>query len=311
MPRAWWAAIALAIGWARIGTAACPLTRAIAAGDTLPALARTYLGDRQDWPAILLATNSRTSEGFVPISDLYDLRGIHKVCIPRQSEARRDRLLYEKYLRAVRIASVPERAAVVSKLVEFPPDHELEVATWIPGAHLAAYRNPAGEWLARAPEEIWVTAGPHLREFCSAYAAAHGRNPEALTLRLEQRLGLPPGSGNDTFLEIRLMHPDPSVIFRPCLHAETNTTNCPIGPPGSDIPEAHRNWIYRQYYSSYGVSLLQSFPWTALGYTFDWSSGSHGAGTFQRVGESEFVIRRGAPIEILRAVSTAEYCISR
>ena len=311
MPHARLAVLWLLIAWVRIGTAACPLTREVARGDTLPALAQFYYGDSQYWPAILLETNSRGDEGFAHVSDLYDLHRISKLCIPGLDEAQRERSLYERYLQAVRSVVVPEPGAVASRLVEFRADRELQVTTWIRGSQLASYRDGAGKWLARSPDEIWVTVEPHLREFCSAYAAAHPGDSGQLTLRLEQRLGLPPGSNKTTFLEIRLSHPDQKVIFRPCLHPDTSTTNCPVGPPALSIPKFHQNWVYRQYYSSYGISLPLSFPWTALGYTFDWASGSALAGTFQRVGESEFVIRKNARIQILSAVSTSEYCAAR
>lgn len=301
-------ALWLLVAWVRIGTAACPLTREIAPGDTLPGLAEFYFGDSQYWPAILLGTNSRGTEGFGYVPDLYDLRNVSKVCIPKLDEAQRERSLYERYLEAVRGIRFTDLLEVDSQLVEFSSDRELHVATWIRERQLTAYGDAEGHWNAYAPEEIWVTVEPHLREFCSAYAAAHGGDLEELTLRLEQRLGLPPGSNKTMFLEIRLPHPDLKVIFRPCLHPETNAANCPAGPPGDDVPEAHRNWFYQQYYSAYGISLPRSFPWTALGYTFDWARAPGGTGTFQRVGESEFVIRKGAPIEILRAIPTAQYC---
>ena len=71
-------------------------------------------------------------------------------------------------------------------------------------------------------------------------------------------------------------------------------------------------WFLNQYYSSYGQSLISEFPWTALGYTFDWAQDSSKASRFERFGESEFVIRAGAPVEILgKEVATAEYCTER
>jgi hypothetical protein len=47
-----------------------------------------------------------------------------------------------------------------------------------------------------------------------------------------------------------------------------------------------------------------------LGYTFDWAPGPHAESDtdFQKYGESEFVIRKGAPVEILGALDTVDYC---
>jgi hypothetical protein len=77
-------------------------------------------------------------------------------------------------------------------------------------------------------------------------------------------------------------------------------------PPAT--PQSYQEWFNQQYYSSYGQSLISEFPWTGLGYTFDWASGPSKQTPFVRFGESEFVIHAGAPIEILEILSTTHYC---
>jgi hypothetical protein len=302
------AVILLGASLASPGAAVCPATRAVAPGDTVRELAEFYFGDSQYWSSLVLATNSRIGEGFQFISDLNNLKGVPTVCIPDLAEAERWRRRYEKYMAAVAGMGLPEPWEVVQKLVEFPPDQPIQVATWIREAQLGTYRDSGGAWLKQAPGEIWVTVEPYLQKFCTAFVAAHGSDREQLTLRLEQRLGVPPVSNKTTFLEIRLNRPSADVIFRPCMNPATNSTNCPLGPPPGNVSETHKNWIYQQYYSSYGQARLSSFPWTSLGYTFDWAPSAQGDGQFQRFGESEFVIRKGAPLEIVRAVDTAEYC---
>jgi hypothetical protein len=66
-----------------------------------------------------------------------------------------------------------------------------------------------------------------------------------------------------------------------------------------------------QYYGSYGRSLISEFPWTALGYTFDWAPVRSNPAGFQRLGESEFVIRKGAPIEVKDVVTIMQYCAAQ
>jgi len=192
----------------------------------------------------------------------------------------------------------------------FPPDHEITVATWIREPQIKSLQDSSGTWISTAPYDVWVTVEPNLQRFCAAYASGHAGNRAQLTLRLEQRLGLPPASGKSKFVRIRLAHPGQDVIFRPCMYPVTASTNCPIGPPPADIDENHRNWLYRQYYSSYGQARLSSFPWTSLGYTFDWAPAAHADSDtdFQKYGESEFVIHKGAPIEIFGVLDTLDYC---
>ena len=95
------------------------------------------------------------------------------------------------------------------------------------------------------------------------------------------------------------------MIFRPCMDSAADQADCSVGPPAK-APPAHQQWLYRQYYSSYGESLIGEFPWTALGYTFDWAPGK--SSRFEQNGESEFVIHEDAPMAIQEVVPTAQYC---
>lgn len=301
------------------GATPCPKLQQIASGSSLTELADFYYGDRDFASAILLATNSRTTEGFPYLSDPNNIiEGIldnprcapgaanyptcRSVCIPEFTEAQRSRARYETYLRAISDMSIPEPWKVVRKLVEFPPDRPITVATWIRADQVKNFTN-------KAPSDTWVTVEPWVQRFCQAFSKTHNEDPDQLTLRLEQRFGLPPANNKTTFLRIRLARPIEDVIFRPCMNPSASSTNCPLGPPAQADPQ-HANWIYRQYYFSFGQARPSSYPWTSLGYTFDWAPRIHAAGDteFQKYGESEFVIRQGAPIEVLGAQTTAEYC---
>ncbi len=96
------------------------------------------------------------------------------------------------------------------------------------------------------------------------------------------------------------------------------TKTCELGPPkpcdagaaSAEQCHRHRDFFFGQYYNSYGVSLPTQYPWTSLGYTFDWAWGPvglNGAG-FMVYGESEYVIPKGARITVKGVYATAEYC---
>lgn len=288
----------------------CPLIHKVASADTLPELADFYFGDRHFDNAILLATNSRVADGFQFILDSDNIGKIEKVCIPDLREATRSRSRYETYRRAILDMALAEPWATTSDLVTFPADHEIVALSWIREPQIKSFQDSSGNWLTTAPFELWVTVEPNLQKFCAAYATAHSGNPDQLILRMEQRLGLPPASNKTKFLRIRIASPTQDVIFRPCMYPLTAAANCPVGPPPADIDDNHRNWLYRQYYSSYGMSKVSSFPWTSLGYTFDWAPAANANGDtdFQKHGESEFVVRKGAPIQIMGAVNNMDYC---
>ena len=278
--------------------APCFLSHTVAPGDTLTELGSFYLGSQDFASAILIATNSRTADGFAFISDPYSLKKGTSVCIPDAMEAGRSRARYESYQKAVAAMTVTQPWETSHSLVEIPSGREVTVATWTREAQVPKYKDAA-------PQDIWVTVEPHLKEFCRAFSKSHDQNADELTLRLEQRLGLPPAAGDTTFLRIRLRQATPKTIFRPCSDPATATAHCEAGPP-SEKNADYAAWFYKQYYSAYGLPRPNLYPWTSLGYTFDWAQ--EASGEFVRYGESEFVIPAGTPIEVLQSVPTSEYC---
>ena len=279
------------------------MPRDMAPGTTLEELARRDLGNSRYAIAIALATNARTAGGFgfTYIANPDDLTAVKRVCIPSKSEARELTRSWEVYDRAVTTARLPRLSAVSKTLVVVPPDQPVSVAAWVRKDQADRLKTESGDWLKLAPSETWVTVEPHLQEFCRAFVRDHKTGGEKLTARLEQRLGLSPSSSKEYFVRMRLDQPGPEVIFRPCSDPAADQPNCSAGSP-ANAPSEYQQWFRQQYYSSYGQSLISEFPWTALGYTFDWASLPH------HVGESEFVIRRNAKIEILEVVPTAQYC---
>ena len=117
--------------------------------------------------------------------------------------------------------------------------------------------------------------------------------------------------GKDAFIEMIVKKPASTRnLLRPCMDPSTTTTTCKPGPPLSTTSKDYQEWFYKQYYSSY-ADLRQQYPWTALGYTFDWAPDENGESKFVKVGESEFVIPKGASIEIQSETRTAEYCTAQ
>ena len=283
----------------------CPKTVDLAAGAKLEDLATQYFGKAGYSISIALATNARGSEGFRYIANPDNLTGIPKVCIPANGEARELERSWAAYDRAVTAARLPRGNDINKNLVTITADQPVSVVAWVRKDQADRLKVSTGGWVTTAQSDMWVTVEPHLKEFCSKFAREHKADGARLTQRLEQRLGLSPVSSKTTFVRMKLEHPGADVIFRPCSDPVVTQANCATGPPAASPPE-YPQWFLQQYYYSYGNSLISEFPWTALGYTFDWAP-ARGRG-FQRVGESEFVVRKGSPIEIQEAVATADYC---
>lgn len=138
--------------------------------------------------------------------------------------------------------------------------------------------------------EIWVTAVPELQQFASQLDLSEN----SLILRLEQYLGLPPHNGKTKFVQMWVNSRD---LFRPCPDSEINDTRCEIQFPPR-VWRAHQYWFIDKMLTSYGE---EGYPLTRLGYTYDWGSLETEAGA------SEFVIRKGAEVEIESVTETIEY----
>jgi hypothetical protein len=303
----------------------CLATPEIFAATTLAQLAELYYGDIDYQYAIMLATNARVGAGFPFISDPFQLPASTgkkaKLCVPQLAEAEILHNRYATYLEAITDMALAVPAEVSHSLDPITPGKPVTVATWIRDDQLKRYKAQSGGWVDMLPSDTWVTEEPHLKEFCTAFTNTNGGDPELLTLRLEQRLGLAPHSAKTTFVSFAIADPDPAKnVFRPCASAAIDTTSCAIrssadddcsGSPDPQSCAAHNLFFYKQYYSSYGVAQPTGFPWTSLGYTFDWALGpadGTGHASFVRFGESEYVVPKGTPVTITGAAKTADYC---
>jgi len=230
--------------------------------------------------------------------------------------------LWREYERAVDDARVPRPDRVSRALVPitsvfdglvWSESRQVLMVTW----SKASYYSPGEMKLSRA---TWFTAAPFLQRFCQA----SGLQGQALELRLKQRLGLPPDNANDSFVEMWI---DPGDFFRPCPDPEVNDRECQVDLTGGTVSrdsscpwEAslerqvsgkfvtvsrdHLNWMCSNWASTYPPGKpRQSYPWTALGYTYDWAPSARA-----HVGESEFVAPQSTAVVVRRVVSTAEYC---
>jgi len=289
---------------AAAGTPQCQATPVFKSTESLVSLSTAYFGEpRYQW-SILLATNAHAGDpGYQFIPDPYHLPAGSHACIPVLQDAERLRRVYDRYLHALDQARLATPNDISNSLLTIDPSKPVKVVTWIREAQVAKFQKDQH----MAPYDIWATVVPMVKRFCQDYAARHSVSEEQLTGRLEQRLGLPPGAGKGEFVEITITDPStPKHLFRPCSVPVTNSNTCSPGPPTEDAGDQYRLWFFSQYYSSYGTATPYSYPWTTLGYTYDW--GLDDKGQLVKFGESEFVIPRGAPIGVDSISSTQEYC---
>ena len=145
--------------------------------------------------------------------------------------------------------------------------------------------------------EIWVTAVPQLKELCKTLP-----DDAARIARINQYLGLPPANESDNGRLFVEMWVKPGDMFRPCPDPEIDDTTCGLQFPAG-VSSAHKTWISNNYASSYGFWQSTHYPWTGLGYTYDWCSQDT-----KHVGASEFVVRPGSVINVTAVIDRNTYC---
>lgn len=180
------------------------------------------------------------------------------------------------------------------------PKDKILVATW---TSFTGYDNQVGQSIT-ATRQTWVTVAPELQNFCKEKLKDVPNQSDRI-LRLEQLLGLPPNNGKTRFVEFWV---NPDNLFRPSADAEVTDrtafgefTQIPASPDAS-IKLSHLQWFENLRSQSYNAT--GGYPWTRMGYTYDWGNPS------SEVGLSEFVINTGAAIEVKSVQTTDKYCVS-
>lgn len=214
--------------------------------------------------------------------------------------------LMAKFRAAVVDASVAEPDEVSDQLTALVPrdsaqswnkkrDHVLMV-TW---TSWDGYDDQVGKKI-KLQREAWVTAAPELQKFCSSYQPDEAT---PLTLRLEELMGLPPHNGKTKIVEMWI---PADQLFRPSPDPEINDHTADLKmPPKSSFKsradyEAHKDWFNLQRSFSYDEK--NGYPWTRLGYTYDWGNPD------SEVGLSEFVTWAQTPVTIKQVATTEDYC---
>ena len=123
-------------------------------------------------------------------------------------------------------------------------------------------------------------------------------------MRLRQLLGLQPFTPETFFLELWVR---PQEMFRPAPDNETNDTTSGLHLP-SDVTASYRKWFNQTraiQYNGCKKTLFNQYgyPWTHLGYTYDWSPDSK-----TNMGLLEFVIKENTTMYISGKYSNIDYC---
>ncbi|MEH2179137.1 hypothetical protein [Nostoc sp.] len=170
-------------------------------------------------------------------------------------------------------------------------------------------KNPTEDWKTGTKKSIeartWLTAVPQVKEFCQNCKGIGIKIPGniMLSLRLQQYLGLilNKNSNKTHFVEMWVKAED---LSRPCVDPEINDSSCNV----FDIPISASYPILQEIYRiSYLDASQEYYPWTGLGYTYDWGNPKK-----PREGASEFLLdgtkEKPIEVEVVSVTATKEYC---
>lgn len=216
---------------------------------------------------------------------------------PSQPIAGLTQSLWNIYERAIYDSSVYQRWNV-RQLRPLTPDANGQV---IVATATSRDGNP-GDTIDVPVYGIWVTGVPEVQTICRNF---HGD----VTMQVRQLLGLPPDADAPRVLVLKVNKDD---VFRPSPDADISTTypcqytpdntlplDCGNAFPSTTTP-AHYQWIATESFFLHTVP--NGYPWTHLGYTYNWTPGA------DRYGASEYVIRGGAKALIMQVATTVQYC---
>jgi len=215
-----------------------------------------------------------------------------------------DTILYQQ---SIQNAIYPEASKVSDKLVPVVKQNQnlvwkniggedyILVVTWKQNiTYYKQYLDSAFYNTGQYP--IWITTAPELKQRMQQEKVKDANR------RLIQLLGLPPNSVYSYFVEFWVK---PADLFRPCPDNEITDSKCETCFPKQTDPQ-HISWINENRISRYyQCDLSQQYPWTQLGYTYDWNPKNK-----SHVGLSEFVIGANKKIIVKAIYPTEEYLTS-
>jgi hypothetical protein len=157
--------------------------------------------------------------------------------------------------------------------------------------------------------DLWFTVEPEVQTLCRDYHAHHHHS--RIIPELHRLLGLKPATDADagrkfvlfTIAQEETTGPTGKGVFRPCADPDPGATRCDNVIKG---PEGYVQWFSQNMVSSYKLDASMDdtgYPWTRLGYTYNWDPRSH-----SHRGAQEYVAPTGTQVQIRTIVTPEQYC---
>ena len=225
-------------------------------------------------------------------------------CTSLKSVHQSEELQKALYQKSIEVAMSPAPDKVYNNLVSITPENTnlitktvdgeqyILVVTWKQNvSYYQPYLNSGFYNTGNYP--IWITTAPELLNRMKK------EKYKDVNLRIKQLLGLPPNAEYSYFVEFWVK---PEDLFRPCPDKEITDESCELCLP-KNAEDSYITWINDNRISRYyNCELYNKYPWTQLGYTYDWNPKNK-----SHVGLSEFVIGSNKNIMVNAIYTTEEY----
>jgi hypothetical protein len=201
--------------------------------------------------------------------------------------------LDEMYTDAIEDAMVAKPSEVYSGLTAITENNSnliwqngsVLVVTWT--KYISSY--PVNGTVSTNWGNTWVTVAPEIQTFFHDHVSSDTN----ATIRAAELLGMPANTTNTYFVELWVK---PQALFRPTPDNETTDNTASLAFPDNATAD-YKAWFNSNIITSY---YPMKYPWTRLGYTYDWGNENH-------VGLSEFILKQNSTVTVKSVMPTAEY----
>lgn len=201
----------------------------------------------------------------------------------------------ELYAMAVKDAAIAEENEIKplvsltkkDPLVTWDKQGRVLLCTW----HSYPDSYPVGEKVTAKWGYIWTFTDKEI-----ATHAEELKNSEDAVMRMRQLISIDPAKTHSTVTGLWV---NPSDVIRPAYQSDATKGDMRVAfPSGEEVDESFKNWFDQNILSSYYNG---SYPWTRLGYTYDWANNG------KVYGMTEFLIKQDAEMEVAFTETTDEF----
>ncbi|HPO55460.1 MAG TPA: hypothetical protein PKY46_05625 [Ignavibacteriaceae bacterium] len=236
---------------------------------------------------------------FIPIILILFFAGCEKESVVSPQP---EKSLAELYKSAIIDAMVADSGEIVTTLTPVtpsnnklswkgtPPDQFVLVLIYTKYPNSYPVEDTVVTWW----DATWVTLCPELRD----WHKDNGTTENNFILRTEQLLGLPPAGGNEWMVEVWVK---PQQLIRPAYDNEITDNTSGLFFPDS-VSQEYVNWFNGNIvYSYFPAKNKNGYPWTRLGYTYDWGNAK------SEVGLSEYLIKKNSSVIVKSVQRISDY----